>query len=117
LSIRAIDTPGSWVVIRNIEQSPAYGAVLGALLDELRPDPAGSYRRLITHVKDRPGHDRRYAIDSGKIQRELGWQPRTSLAEGLEKTVMWYLAHRPWCERITVGGYRRERLGLAEGVS
>ena len=96
-------------------------AIVHALCDVLdrvapRSKSGVSYRELITFVADRPGHDRRYAIDSGKIQRELRWQPRTSLAEGLEKTVMWYLAHRPWCERIALGGYRRERLGLAEGV-
>ena len=62
------------------------------LLDELRPDPAGSYARLITYVKDRPGHDRRYAIDARKIERELGWRPMENFATGLRKTVEWYLA-------------------------
>ena len=58
---------------------------LCALLDELRPDAAGSYARLITYVKDRPGHDRRYAIDARKIERELGWRPRVSLEQGLKE--------------------------------
>ncbi len=86
-----------------------------ALLDELAPTPK-RHRELVTFVKDRPGHDRRYAIDPGKIERELGWRPRTSFAVGIQKTVEWYLANRPWCERIAQGTYRRERLGLAAGV-
>ncbi len=81
-----------------------------------RKKSGASYRDLITFVADRPGHDRRYAIDSSKIQRELGWKPRTGYPQGLEATVAWYLAHRTWCERISQGVYRRERLGLAEGA-
>ena len=82
------------------------------LLDEKSPRPDGkSYAAQITHVTDRPGHDRRYAIDCAKIQRELGWRPRESFATGLEKTVDWYLAHRPWCDDITQKRYARERLG------
>jgi len=64
---------------------------LCALLDDARPRTGGSYAELISFVKDRPGHDRRYAIDSGKIQRELGWKPAESFASGLKKTVRWYL--------------------------
>jgi dTDP-glucose 4,6-dehydratase len=67
---------------------------LCALLDDARPRTGGSYADLITFVKDRPGHDRRYAIDAGKIQRELGWQPEESFASGLKKTVRWYLERR-----------------------
>ncbi len=67
---------------------------LCALLDDARPRTGGSYADLITFVKDRPGHDRRYAIDSRKIQRELGWQPAESFASGLKKTVRWYLERR-----------------------
>ena len=67
---------------------------------------------LITFVADRPGHDRRYAIDAAKLQTELGWQPRQSFAAGIEQTVMWYIENRDWVERIVSGGYRRERLGL-----
>jgi dTDP-glucose 4,6-dehydratase len=86
-------------------------------LDRLAPRRSGAaYRDLITFVADRPGHDRRYAIDSTKIERELGWRPRTSFGEGLVQTVAWYLEHRSWCERISQGVYRRERLGLAEGT-
>jgi dTDP-glucose 4,6-dehydratase len=80
-------------------------------LDELRPD-GKPHSRLIQFVKDRPGHDRRYAIDPSKIERELGFRPAMSFEQGIKKTVEWYLAHRTWCERITQGTYRRERLGL-----
>jgi len=77
-----------------------------ALLDELRPDPAGSYRRLITHVADRPGHDRRYAIDARKIERELGWRPAETFETGIRKTVQWYLDHPDWVADVQSGGYR-----------
>ena len=76
------------------------------LLDELRPDPAGSYRRLITHVTDRPGHDRRYAIDARKIERELGWRPAETFESGIRKTVQWYLDHPDWVANVQSGGYR-----------
>ncbi|WP_018085574.1 dTDP-glucose 4,6-dehydratase [Desulfurispora thermophila] len=83
------------------------------ILDEIRSRPDGSsYRLQITFVPDRPGHDRRYAIDASKIKRELGWQPLENFATGIRKTVEWYLAHRAWCDRVTDGSYRRERLGL-----
>lgn len=84
-----------------------------AILDELRPDTAGPRERLITFVKDRPGHDHRYAIDPGKIARELEFRPAVDFATGIRKTVSWYLDHREWCERITNGVYRRERLGVS----
>lgn len=70
------------------------------LLDQMSPSPAGSYHRLISFVRDRPGHDRRYAIDAGKLQSELGWQARESFAGGLAQTVAWYLANTAWCERV-----------------
>ncbi|EAX48970.1 dTDP-glucose 4,6-dehydratase [Thermosinus carboxydivorans Nor1] len=83
------------------------------ILDEMQPRPDGSsYRTQITFVQDRPGHDRRYAIDASKIKRELGWQPQETFATGIRKTVEWYLANRAWCDRVTDGSYRRERLGL-----
>ena len=86
---------------------------LCALLDELRPRADGkSYTTLKTFVTDRPGHDRRYAIDCAKIARELGWQPAESFATGLRKTVAWYLANQDWCADISSGNYRRERLGV-----
>jgi dTDP-glucose 4,6-dehydratase len=77
-----------------------------ALLDELRPDPAGSYGRLVTHVTDRPGHDRRYAIDARKIERELGWRPAETFDTGIRKTVQWYLDHPDWVADVQSGGYR-----------
>ncbi len=82
------------------------------VLDELRPDAAGTRERLITYVKDRPGHDRRYAIDPSKLERELGFAPAVDFASGIRRTVEWYLENRSWCDRISSGGYRRERLGL-----
>ena len=77
-----------------------------ALLDELRPDATGSYRRLIAHVKDRPGHDRRYAIDARKIERELGWRPAETFESGIRKTVQWYLDNADWVANVQSGGYR-----------
>jgi dTDP-glucose 4,6-dehydratase len=76
------------------------------LLDEERPAPAGKpYEELITCIADRPGHDRRYAIDAGKIERELGWRPAESFDSGLRKTVQWYLANPRWVSRVTTGEY------------
>ena len=77
-----------------------------ALLDELRPSAEGSYKRLIKHVKDRPGHDRRYAIDARKIERELGWRPAETFETGIRKTVQWYLSHPEWVQRVQSGAYR-----------
>ena len=71
------------------------------LIDELRPDLGGNSRSLITFVKDRPGHDRRYAIDATKISRELGWEPKYDFAAGLRLTVSWYLENKSWLEQIT----------------
>lgn len=76
------------------------------LLDEMRPDAAGSYARLITHVTDRPGHDRRYAIDARKLERELGWKPADSFETGIRKTVRWYLDNADWVARVQSGAYR-----------
>ena len=87
-----------------------------ALVDELRPGlPHSPCTSLITYVKDRPGHDRRYAIDAGKILRELGWKPEHDFQSGLRRTVQWYLENPRWVERVQSGKYRRERLGLGEG--
>jgi dTDP-glucose 4,6-dehydratase len=77
-----------------------------ALLDELRTDPAGPYARLISYVKDRPGHDRRYAIDARKVERELGWRPAETFESGIRKTVQWYLDHGDWVEQVQSGAYR-----------
>ena len=85
-----------------------------ALLDELRPRPDGKpYADQIAYVADRPGHDRRYAIDAVKIARELGWLPQETFDTGIRKTVKWYLENAVWCERVTSGKYRQERLGTS----
>jgi dTDP-glucose 4,6-dehydratase len=84
------------------------------LLDRKAPRADGkSYKTQITYVADRPGHDRRYAINCTKIQKELGWAPRENFATGIEKTVDWYLTHREWAAHITSKKYARERLGVA----
>ncbi len=77
-----------------------------ALLDEMRPDPAGSHARLVTYVTDRPGHDRRYAIDARKLERELGWKPAETFETGIRKTVRWYLDNAEWVARVQSGAYR-----------
>ncbi|MEO4046310.1 dTDP-glucose 4,6-dehydratase [Pseudomonas sp. CAU 1711] len=85
-----------------------------ALLEELAPEkPTGvaRYSDLITFVKDRPGHDKRYAIDAGKIERELGWRPAESFESGIRKTVLWYLENSEWWQRVLSGDYRLDRLG------
>jgi dTDP-glucose 4,6-dehydratase len=86
-----------------------------SLLDELVPEsPHAPHESLIAFVEDRPGHDRRYAIDAGKIERELGWRPQETFESGVEKTVRWYLENKAWCEGVLSGSYRGERLGLGE---
>ena len=83
------------------------------VVDELCPDrPHRPTRQLVQFVPDRPGHDRRYAIDAGKIQRELGWQPRHDFDTGIRETVRWYLDHGDWVRHVCEGTYQRERLGL-----
>jgi dTDP-glucose 4,6-dehydratase len=78
------------------------------ILDEKKPLPGGrSYREQITYIKDRPGHDRRYAIDARKIESELGWRPTESFATGIAKTVDWYLNNQAWVENVTSGAYRQ----------
>ncbi len=84
-----------------------------SLLDEMVPQPNGkSYTELITYVQDRPGHDRRYAIDASKIQRELGWLPAETFETGIRKTIQWYLENRQWWENIRAKKYQQQRLGL-----
>ena len=81
---------------------------LCAILDELRPRVDGKpYKELIIYVTDRPGHDRRYAIDATKIERELGWKPDETFETGIRKTVQWYLDHQDWVENVTNGNYRQ----------
>ncbi len=93
---------GGWNEMANID----IVKTVCALLDELAPDPVGPYARLVTHVTDRPGHDRRYAIDARKIERELGWRPIETFETGIRKTVHWYLDHREWVEHVQTGAYR-----------
>jgi dTDP-glucose 4,6-dehydratase len=93
---------GGWNEKPNIE----IVKTICALLDELRPSADGSYARLITYVKDRPGHDRRYAIDARKIERELGWRPAETFESGIRKTVQWYLDHADWVAGVQSGNYR-----------
>ena len=101
-----------------------------AILDELRPretatsqsptviasaakqSTASSYKSLITYVTDRPGHDRRYAIDASKIAKELNWQPEETFESGIRKTIQWYLDNQQWCKNVQDGSYQRERLGV-----
>ncbi|MHC4180766.1 MAG: dTDP-glucose 4,6-dehydratase, partial [Planctomycetota bacterium] len=84
-----------------------------AIVERLRPElPHVPCSGLITFVADRPGHDRRYAVDAEKIRTQLGWESREDFESGLERTVRWYLDNPTWVERITSGTYRRERLGL-----
>ena len=105
---------GGWNERRNIDVVEA----ICDLVDEMAPSTtAGARRRLITFVTDRPGHDGRYAIDAGKIKRELGWEPRETFESGLRKTVRWYLDNRAWWGRIRSGVYRGERLGAARDAS
>ncbi|WP_217557489.1 dTDP-glucose 4,6-dehydratase [Vibrio metschnikovii] len=88
-----------------------------AIMDQLVPMEQRGYpintqhSSLITHVKDRPGHDRRYAIDASKIERDLGWKPEETFESGIRKTVEWYLDNQQWCQNVQDGSYQRERLG------
>jgi dTDP-glucose 4,6-dehydratase len=86
------------------------------ILQRLAPR-AGGYEDLISFVKDRPGHDTRYAIDAGKIERELGWAPAETFESGLHKTITWYLENQSWWQRVLDGSYRLERLGNLEAIS
>jgi dTDP-glucose 4,6-dehydratase len=82
------------------------------IVDERRPDAHGSRRELIEHVSDRPGHDRRYAIDCSKLMNELGWRQTVDFEAGLAQTVDWYLENTQWIARVRDGSYQGERLGL-----
>lgn len=91
--------------------------LLCGILDEIQPGENGkSFSELITFVPDRPGHDRRYAIDAAKIRRELGWKPSRTFEEGMRATVQWYLDHQEWVENVLSGKYQMERLGVTGGL-
>lgn len=103
-------TPGEVYNVGGLNEKANLNVVhtLCDLLDAARPRPDGkSYREQIAFVQDRPGHDRRYAIDARKIQRELGWQPQETFETGLRRTVDWYLNHQEWVEHVTSGAYRQ----------
>jgi dTDP-glucose 4,6-dehydratase len=93
---------GGWNEMPNLEIVHA----ICDLLDELHPAEAGSYQQLIRFVADRPGHDRRYAIDARKIERELGWKPVETFQSGIRKTVQWYLENQAWTDNVASGEYR-----------
>jgi dTDP-glucose 4,6-dehydratase len=110
-AIRAVlerGRPGETYNIGGLNEMPNRQIVqtVCGLLDELRPDPAGPHERLINFVTDRPGHDRRYAIDARKIERELHWHPAETFASGIRKTVHWYLDHAQWVAHVQTGEYR-----------
>ena len=92
---------GGWNEMANLDVVRA----LCTILDRLAPKAAGSYLEQLSYVKDRPGHDRRYAIDAGKIERELGWKPAETFDSGILKTVQWYLAHQDWVADVQSGAY------------
>ncbi|MBA3995718.1 MAG: dTDP-glucose 4,6-dehydratase [Candidatus Accumulibacter sp.] len=94
---------GGWNEMRNLDVVHT----VCDLLDTFSPRPAGSYREQIAFVTDRPGHDRRYAIDASKIERELGWRPAETFASGIAKTVRWYLDNADWVAHVTSGAYRQ----------
>ena len=85
-----------WNEIANIE----IARIVCRLLDEMKPNPQGAYERFITYVKDRPGHDRRYAIDATKIEKELAWRPSETFVSGIRKTVSWYLENTAWIASV-----------------
>ena len=103
---------GAHCVRRNLDVVTAICDELDALAPERRPAGARSYRELIAFVEDRPGHDRRYAIDARRIGSELGWRPLESFEAGLRKTIRWYLDNEPWWRDVLSGNYALERRGL-----
>lgn len=102
---------GGYNEIKNIDVVQQICVLMDQLASKDYP-----HKQLIIYVKDRPGHDNRYAIDASKIARELGWTPKQTFATGLAKTIVWYLDNIEWCKRIAEGGYDRERLGQVENI-
>jgi len=95
---------------KNIEVVTTICQILDELIDEM-PNNIEHFSELITFVKDRPGHDLRYAIDATKIDRELGWKPEETFESGIRKTIIWYIENREWCTQVQQGHYKRDRLG------
>ena len=85
--------------------------IICELMNELKPSKKGDYKNLITFVEDRPGHDYRYAIDSTKIKKELGWKPMETFTSGIRKTIKWYIKNESWWRKIQNMEYNQERLG------
>ena len=108
-----IGKPGQYRRPQRAHQYPRCADDLRPARRQWIPNQAGSHRRLISFVADRPGHDRRYAIDAGKLERELGWRAQENFETGIEKTVRWYIDHHPWWRAIFARGYKAQRVGLS----
>jgi dTDP-glucose 4,6-dehydratase len=107
--VMARGTPGETYNVGGWNEKPNLEIVHAVcdIVDEMAPRAAGSRRELITFVKDRPGHDRRYAMDARKIERELGWRPKETFETGIRKTIRWYLENEEWVKDVTNGSYRQ----------
>jgi dTDP-glucose 4,6-dehydratase len=107
--VLARGTPGETYNVGGWNEKPNLEIVHAVcdIVDEMAPRAGGSRRELITFVKDRPGHDRRYAMDAQKIERELGWRPKETFETGIRKTVRWYLENEVWVRDVTSGSYRQ----------
>jgi dTDP-glucose 4,6-dehydratase len=107
--VLARGTPGETYNVGGWNEKPNLEIVHAVcdIVDEMSPRVGGSRRELITFVKDRPGHDRRYAMDAQKIERELGWRPKETFETGIRKTVRWYLENEVWVRDVTSGSYRQ----------
>jgi dTDP-glucose 4,6-dehydratase len=101
---------GGHCPLRNVDVVKAICSILDELIIK-KPKGVRTFFDLITYVKDRPGHDFRYAIDASKIKGQLGWSPKETFSTGLGKTVRWYIDHQEWCRKVMANKYNRERLG------